>query len=114
SIEKQSEHPLADAIVNYLAPTSHSHQKDNLFLEGIQVENSSGKGIVGQFENENYFIGNPKFIWEQKLPVPSEIQNWIGTELKKARTVILFSNSKEILAGISISDPIKPTSVEAV
>jgi len=119
SIEKQSEHPLAGAIVNYLASApvaerSRSHRSNNLFLEGIQVENSSGKGIIGQYQNEKYFIGNPEFIQEQEISVSSEIQNWIDSELMKARTVILFSNSKEILAGISISDSIKPTSVEAV
>jgi len=115
SIEKSSEHPLADAIVNYLASTSLSHRENHtLFLEGIQVENESGKGITGNYEGEKYFIGNPKFIREQKLELSQETENWINSELSKARTVILFSNSKEILAGISISDSIKPTSKEAV
>jgi len=117
SIEKSSEHPLADAIVSYLASVaerSRSQRNDKLFLDGIEVENSSGKGIIGKYENEQYFIGNPKFIQEHNLSLSLEIQNWMDAELAKARTVILFSNSKEILAGISMSDSIKPTSTEAV
>src|SRR5690606_11816282 len=124
SIEKQSEHPLADAIVQFfdtrLLDSARSDnrffvpQNDNLYLEGIQVENSSGKGIIGSYENEKYFIGNPKFIQEQNLSLNSEIESWVNSELEKARTVILFSSSTDIFAGISISDTIKPTSVEAI
>lgn len=110
SIEKQSEHPLADAIVSHL----NSLHNENEFINGIQVENSSGKGIIGKYENESYFIGNPKFIQEQNLELNPEINNWMDSELNQARTVILFSNSKEILAGISISDSIKTSSKEAV
>lgn len=150
SIEKQSEHPLADAIVNYLnefdseipgiseenhdrfLTSLHSvrndkeksseesqNQKEMSFrgtrnLLEIQVENSSGKGIIGKYENETYFIGNPKFIQEQNLELNPEIKNWMDSELNQARTVILFSNSKEILSGISISDSIKTSSKEAI
>lgn len=130
SIEKQSEHPLADAIVEYLLLDSarsdiplNSARSENqidsvgsekLYLEGIQVENSSGKGIIGKYENEKYFIGNPKFIQEQNLSLHSEIDSWVNSELEKARTVILFSSSTDIFVGISISDTLKPTSVEAV
>lgn len=112
SIEKQSEHPLADAIVQYFL--LHSVRSEKLYLDGIQIENSSGKGIIGKYENENYFIGNPKFIQEQNLSLHSEIDSWVNSELEKARTVILFSSSTDIFAGISISDTLKPTSVEAV
>lgn len=115
SIEKQSEHPLADAIVQFFdTRLLDSARSENLYLEGIQVENSSGKGIIGSYENEKYFIGNPKFIQEQNLSLNSEIESWVNSELEKARTVILFSSSTEIFTGISISDTIKPTSVEAI
>lgn len=107
SIEKQSEHPLAEAIVNHF-------KENDLYIKGIQIENESGKGIRGIYENENYFIGNLKFIQNQNLDLNPEIQNWFDNELNQARTVILFSNSKEILAGISISDSIKDSSKEAI
>lgn len=131
SIEKQSEHPLAEAIVNYLAVChseergissfanegfldSNRNDKNELYLNNIQIENESGKGIRGIYENENYFVGNLKFIQNQNLELNSEIQNWFDNELNQARTVILLSNSKEILAGISISDSIKYSSKEAI
>lgn len=119
SIEESSEHPLAEAIVNYLDSTeldsaTLSHRENNLFLNGIQVENSSGKGIIGKYEDETYFIGNPKFIQEQNIVLNPEVNNWIENELTKARTVVLFSNSNKALVGISISDKIKDSSKKAV
>ncbi|SMC65177.1 Cu2+-exporting ATPase [Moheibacter sediminis] len=114
SIEKQSEHPLAEAIVHHLASNNLNHRNDNLFLKEIQVENESGKGIRGIYENEKYFIGNPKFIQQQNILMNDEIQNWMGNKLNQARTLILFSNSNEILAGISISDSIKNSSKQAI
>src|SRR5690606_15986494 len=110
SVEIQSEHPLAEAIVNYLVSAPLSHR----ILEKIQIENESGKGIRGFYENEIYFVGNPKFIQEQNLTFKDEVQNWMNSELNLARTVILYSNSKEVLAGISVSDSIKNSSKKAI
>lgn len=114
SIEKQSEHPLADAIVNYLDLNFPTHQNDNLYLNGIQIENESGKGIRGIYENKSFYIGNPKFIQEQNILINEEIQNWINKEFSNAKTVILYSNLKEVIAGISISDSIKDSSKKAI
>ncbi len=122
SIEKQSEHPLADAIVQHLDTRllDSARSDEELSFRGtrnlldIEIQNASGKGIIGGYENEKYFIGNPKFIQEQNLSLNSEIEFWVNSELEKARTVILFSSSTDIFAGISISDTIKPTSVEAI
>jgi Cu2+-exporting ATPase len=137
SIEKQSEHPLADAIVNYLE-AYHSEQsvktlllRDNikegeedkhlvpprlnhLFLEGIQIENVSGKGIMGIYEGEKFFIGNPKFIEEQGISLGLEYENWMFDRSTMSKTIILFSDSNRVLAGISVSDELKPTSKAAV
>lgn len=111
SIEKQSEHPLAEAIVQYLDSNLGMNSRQKI---SIRIENVSGKGIKGNFQGENYFVGNPTFIQDQKISISAEIQIWIEKELKLARTVILYSNSEEILGGISISDQIKPSSKKAI
>lgn len=110
SIEKSSEHPLADAITHYLEKEFTDYE----FLNSIQVENESGKGIKGKFETEYYFIGNPTFLEEQGIQLDLKVKNWIAKELNLARTVILFSNSQKIYAGISLSDKIKETSKAAI
>src|SRR5690554_983473 len=129
SIEKQSEHPLAEAIVKYLE-AYHSEKRKNiidqtdellptplltdLYLDGIEIENVSGKGIKGKYKDEVYYIGNPKFIKEQNINLGYEYENWMNNKALMTQTIVLFSNSNRVLAGIAISDNIKSTSKKAI
>lgn len=107
SIEKSSEHPLADAIVDHL-------KTDSTFLNGVSVENISGQGIEGKFENSSYVIGNEILLKERGIKVAEQANNWINTHLANAQTVVLFSSDEKLLAAIAIADQIKPTSKPAV
>ncbi|MDO8999378.1 MAG: copper-translocating P-type ATPase [Bacteroidota bacterium] len=107
SIEKSSEHPLADSIVNHL-------NKSATFLNAVTIENISGKGIQGILQNKKYFIGNEILIREKNISINNLAQNWIDEKLELANTVILFSNETNLLAAISIADKIKDTSAEAI
>lgn len=137
SIEKQSEHPLADAIVNYLEayhsaaaeqmllkrsniPVEEAEKQlapprlESLFLNGVEVENVSGKGILGRYERETYYVGNPKFIEEQGINLGLEFENWMFDRNNMSKTIILFSDSRRVLAAMAVSDTIKKTSKEAI
>lgn len=107
SIEKSSEHPLADAIVAYMKDESQ-------FLQGIQIENLSGQGIEGIYEGTKYIVGNQILTAERKINVTDGAQKWIEEHLKKAQTVVLFSDEKDLLAAVAIADQIKPTSAKAI
>ncbi len=107
SIEKSSEHPLADAIVLHLQPESQ-------FLSDIVIENISGQGIQGIYQNQKYIIGNLVLTKARNIPVPETAQQWIEAQLSKAQTVVLLSNETEVIAAIAIADQIKPTSGKAI
>ncbi|MBS1637386.1 MAG: copper-translocating P-type ATPase [Bacteroidetes bacterium] len=107
SIEKSSEHPLADAIVKHLG-------KDPEFLESVTVENITGRGIKGQFKNKTYFIGNEKLLAENNISITDPAKAWIHEKLEKSNTVVIFSDETEVLAAIAISDKIKQNSPEAI
>ncbi|RZK56882.1 MAG: copper-translocating P-type ATPase, partial [Pedobacter sp.] len=107
SIEKSSEHPLADAIVDHL-------KTDSTFLNGVSVENISGQGIEGKFENSSYVIGNEILLKERGIKVAEQAKQWINGHLANAQTVVLFSSDEKLLAAIAIADQIKPTSKPAV
>lgn len=107
SIEKSSEHPLADAIAQQLKNTS-------VFYNDIVIENIIGRGIQGTYQHQKYFIGNELLIKEKNIKINDSVQRWITEKLKSANTVVLFSNDVNILAGISISDKIKSSSKEAI
>ena len=106
SIEKQSEHPLAEAVVKH--------------LEGIAItplsnfDSITGKGAKANHNNETYFVGNKKLLSESNIAIAEQLQNQADEWGKQSKTVIWFANSKEALSVIAISDKIKETSVQAI
>lgn len=105
-LEKQSEHPLADAVVNYLG------RSDTLALSGF--ESITGKGAKATHEGETYYVGNKKLLAEQDIQIAPELQRHAETWSAASKTVIWFADSTEALAVLAISDKIKETSVEAL
>lgn len=107
SIEKSSEHPLADAVSTYLS-------KEAKYINNIQVESITGQGIAGTFDGTKYYIGNLKLINSASISLNPSTKEWVDKRLNDANTVILFSNEQEVLATIAIADKIKQTSIEAI
>ncbi|WP_410219692.1 heavy metal translocating P-type ATPase [Pedobacter sp.] len=107
SVEKSSEHPLAEAIVNYL-------KNESRFIDGLTIENISGEGIKGQYGTETYYIGNQKLISRLHIQTDTLQQQWIDEHLNKAQTVVLYANEQNLLAAIAIADQIKDSSAEAI
>lgn len=106
SIEKQSEHPLAEAVVKYLKGAESS----NLSL----FESITGKGAKADYEGETYYVGNMKLMLENNISIADSLQKHAVQWGKEAKTVIWFSNSTEALAVIAIADKIKATSQQAI
>jgi P-type Cu2+ transporter len=106
SIERQSEHPLAEAVVKYFAN-----------IEAVSVssfESITGKGAKAIYENENYFVGNKKLLAENNIVINDELLIQADEWAKQAKTVIWFAGSKKALAVLAIADKIKETSTEAI
>jgi len=107
SLEKVSEHPLADAIVANLKPISAS-----LILDDIL--SITGKGITGKHKDVRYFAGGNRLIRENKIEVSLEFKKLATRWEEEARTIIYFADSTKVLAVISVTDPIKNNSVKAI
>ncbi|WP_348822442.1 heavy metal translocating P-type ATPase [Flavobacterium aestuarii] len=106
SIEKQSEHPLAEAIVKHI----HSETKIPL----SDFESITGKGAKAVFESETYFVGNPALMEQNNITLENSLLEKTAQWSKEAKTVIWFSNSKNALAVFAIADQIKPNSKTAI
>ena len=106
SIEKQSEHPLAEAVVKHLdgATTTTLTQFDSI----------TGKGAKANHNNETYFVGNKKLLAENNISIAEQLQNQADEWGKQSKTVIWFADSKQALSVLAISDKIKETSVQAI
>lgn len=106
SIEKQSEHPLAEAVVK------HFNQATVISVE--QFESITGMGTKAIANQHPYFIGNFKLLQANNITVAPSLKLLADKWLLEAKTVIYFSSDKEALAVIAIADKIKDSSVEAV
>ncbi|MGN0002888.1 MAG: heavy metal translocating P-type ATPase [Sphingobacterium composti] len=106
SIEKHSEHPLADAIVKYLDAVE--------VVAMDSFESITGKGAKANHQGQTYFVGNNKLLVENNIFISDDLMNAAMHWLTQSNTVIWFANEREALAVLSISDQIKPTSVQAI
>lgn len=107
SIEKMSEHPLADAISTYL-------ENEAKHIDGVNIESVSGRGIKGTYNNQQYIVGNLKMAEEYHVEITQENRLWVETKLKEANTVVIFGKGKEHIGSIAISDRVKESSIEAI
>lgn len=106
SLEKQSEHPLAEAVVGYFNDVKVTPIS---FIESI-----TGKGIKGNEGIETYYVGNRRLLDENGITIPSELMEHATQWENQSKTVIWFANSHTALAVIAIADRIKETSVRAI
>lgn len=108
SLEKGSEHPLAEAIVNYCVT-------NNISLEKVTDFNALfGKGIEGTVSGTHYYAGNENMMEEKGINLSAEQKNQIRELAKQGRTPLLFADENQFLGIVAVADVVKPTSKEAV
>ncbi len=107
SLEKSSEHPLAEAILE-------KSKKENIELINVKdFEAVSGRGVKGKIDNKEYFGGNIAFMEENNINI-SDISSEKDKLLKDGKTVLYFSDESKIIGIIAVADPIKETSYQAI
>jgi P-type Cu2+ transporter len=106
SMEKQSEHPLADAVV------AHLHGQSPVSVS--RYESITGKGAEAVLNGETYYIGNKGLMQENNIPVDNSALDKARQWGNEAKTVIWFANHEKTIAVLAIADQIKPTSHTAI
>ncbi|MDR2085350.1 MAG: heavy metal translocating P-type ATPase [Bacteroidales bacterium] len=106
SLEKLSEHPLADAVIHHFA--------DSKEIEIKKFESVTGKGIKGFVNGDLYFAGNNKLLVENNISTNKTLLENAEKLAKESKTVIWFADSKQALAVVGITDKIKDNSIKAV
>lgn len=107
SLEKKSEHPLADAIVNF------SNSKGLSLVEISGFESVSGKGVMGIFENKEILLGNRRFMSDYSVDI-----RIAGGDLDKfeseGRTIMMLAKERQLIGLIAARDELKDFSKDAV
>ncbi|MBW8687451.1 heavy metal translocating P-type ATPase [Chitinophaga rhizophila] len=111
TMEQQSEHPLAAAIVKELT------NKGVIALPAIQlsaIESITGKGIQADYESVRYMAGNLALLQANGIVPDATLVKTINEWQTAARTVVAFAGNGHVLAIYAVEDQIKETSAAAV
>ncbi len=105
SLEKNSEHPLAEAVVNKAL-------ENNLELTKIEdFEIIEGKGIKGVHAGVRYFAGNLKLLSDLNITFD---RSQIDALTNHGKTPVIFTTENEIIAIIGIADTLKENAAETI
>ena len=106
SLEKMSEHPLAEAVVMYLKNISGMEVKDFCVL--------SGRGVEGYINDKKYYAGNLALLQEKGIVMDEALRKKAEAWTNEAKTVIALAEEQKTLGVLAITDRLKPTSVQAI
>lgn len=108
SLEKLSEHPLAQSIFQ------HAQSHNISPKEVAQFEALPGRGVKGKINEKSYFIGNRRLIADQQLLIPQEVEDRILQMENQGKTVMILADESSILGAVAFADVAKETSKKAL
>lgn len=108
SIEKQSEHPLAEAIYTY------AQDEGVKFQDVTEFKAIPGHGVQADVHGKAYYFGNRKLISDIVGLSIERIDRKMSRLEEQGITVMILASSKEVLGLIGVADTVKDTSLEAV
>jgi len=107
SLERVSEHPLAQAVVE------HAKESDVELGEVLNFKSITGKGIEGEIEGKKIALGSESFL--ESLGVSTQNITKEAESLREVgKGVIFMAVDAKFCAILGIEDPIKATSAEAI
>ena len=107
SLERGSEHPLAEAIVK------GANERNVEFTEVEDFESVTGKGVIGRVEGFQVAIGNIKLL--QQLSINADSLKDHAEELRRdGQTAMLVAINGKAAGILSVADPIKSSTPEAI
>jgi P-type Cu+ transporter len=107
SIENNSEHPLAQAIVD-------KSKEDKIKLNSAtKFKALIGRGVEAKIKNKQYYLGNLKLMQNKKINI-KEIEHQIQDLEEDGKTAMILSDNKKALGIIAVADEIKEDSPKAI
>ena len=107
SLEKASEHPLAEAIVRY------AEEAGVEVSQATEFAAEAGQGVSGMVSGRKVLAGNQKMMDAQKV-ILDGMDAEAGKLSEEGRTVLYIAADQKLLGMIAVADPVKKTSAEAI
>ncbi|WP_308993772.1 heavy metal translocating P-type ATPase [Mariniflexile litorale] len=108
SLNQYSEHPLAEAVVNY------GKSKKVTIIKASDFENIAGKGVIGTIEDNKVALGNGKLLEQLHIPISENLKNSVIAEQEQGKTVSYIAVDTKAVGYVTIFDAIKKTSQNAI
>ena len=108
SLEKRSDHPLADAIVRY------AHEQNAVERNVSDFEMVEGQGIRASVEGVPCMAGNERMLLASGLAVPGSMKELSAKFAAAGKTPLFFAANRKVAGVFAVADILKPTSRAAV
>ncbi|MHC0442381.1 heavy metal translocating P-type ATPase [Flavobacterium sp. 3-210] len=108
SLNQHSEHPLAQAVVNFA-------KAKNTSLKEVQgFETIAGKGVLGTIDGKKVALGNKKLMDEISASVTNDLEQKVTAEQNLGKTISYISIDNVVLGYVAITDAVKENSTKAI
>lgn len=114
ALESRSSHPLAEAIVHHL---TENREANTMLQDCLTVESHTtlpGRGIEATVQGVVYLLGNRSLLESRGIALTGKLAESCARMEHEGQAIVLLADSHEALAALGISDPLKPTSQQAI
>lgn len=106
SLERQSEHPLAEAVCTFL--------KDETTCKVENFTALPGNGVSGCIDGCTYYVGSLKWMQEKNIPLTATQHQFANNYTLQACSLVALTDGTKILALLALTDEVKSTSATAI
>jgi Cu2+-exporting ATPase len=108
AVEANSEHPLAQAIVN------EAKRRRLATLDAADFEALTGRGARARVDGKRIMIGGSRLLTEGNLILPPEVAKLTNAWASEGKTVLFAAAEGQLLGAFALEDEIRPESKQAV
>ncbi len=108
SVEQQSEHPLAHAVV------MAAREEHMALTQPARFDAVTGGGVNAELDGKSVLIGNPDFLKEHNVTWPDDLSGSMEQARARGETLVLVSVDGQVVGLLHITDPIRATAQAAV
>lgn len=106
-LEKNSEHPLAIAVLDYAKKLGLNNQESAKNFAAIE-----GQGVTGELNGQTAFVGNTRLLAERQID--PDLQKKMQELQAEAKTVVLVGEEDQVIGLVAIQDAPKASSKNAI
>ena len=108
SVEKNSQHPLAEAVVQ------KAQEKKIDLMTSSGFDTFPGKGVIATIDHHQILLGNRLLFIEHNIDITNEHEAIIVRLENEGKTTILLACDQRLCGVLGIADPLKPTTKKAI